>query len=40
MDRVAALENNAILSSDYEQDMKYMKVQMEMAKISVREMID
>jgi len=40
MDRVAVLENNSILSSDYEQDMKYMKVQMEMAKTSVREMID
>ena len=40
MDRVAALECNAVMEGQYKKDMKYARVQMEMTKDSVREMID
>ena len=40
MERTAALENNAVMADGHKKDMKYMKVQMEMTKTNVREMID
>ena len=40
MERVSVLENSVVMMDDYKKDKKYLKLQMELTKTSVREMID